>query len=1031
MQTDSFLGSIARAFAGHDKNLSEYCFIFPNRRSGTFFLKYLTEALEGRTIIAPEVLTTGDFMARIAGITVAPRIHLLMELYLVYKEMMESGNSITNEEDLLNFDKFLPWGETVLADFSEVDLYNVDAAQIFKNVVGLQKISSDFLSEEQKEVIEQYFGYKVERNEVERFWRSVGKKNNEKSVIKDKFIALWEILPELYFNLRKRLENPVSARRLPLCMPGSAYRIALEKVLENGSNALPWKRVVVVGLDWLTTTERLLFSELKKFSDDEGRDIIEFFWDITGPVLLKSGESASNALLHNRKEFPEPAWAEEYLKENRRSSMPEITQVSIPSNSMQAKYAGDWVRQYIDKGDLDKIEDAMVALVLPDENLLLPLLHALPYKDAKSDRPGLSNVNITMGWSMRFTSTASFINHLQRLLLHRHPGKNYADDNLDVLYLVSDLWFFLSHPLVQMMEGSDNINRLQMDLRRKKRRTLGWHEMESEYPELARMLRPMDISRPLTESAVWLEELLLSIDSRLAEPGFSNVVLKSRIERTQIQCYISALNQIVAASRMAGVEMNSNTMFHLLAKLTAGQKIAFEGEPLAGLQVMGVMETRALDFDRVLILSMNDKIMPARARKRSFIPDALRRGYAMPLTWHDENRYAYWFYRLLSRANEVSLTYDSRVGEGMRSGGRSRFLLQLDKLNARNNVRKLNYNFRIGNEPEIMLAIRKSEAIMKKLSMFLKPDGWNLSSTSLSSYIKCPVQFYYRFVERIGDEPQPSQYIDALSQGNIMHDIMLHLYFDNSQFRKYLKPGKTLTADELQRIHDDDEKLYREMRRAVNRERLKIRDENHPDLDAPLSTSSELIGQRLIRQVKAILRLDIENAPVLLKGGELKNLSRWHVDDDLEINMTASFDRVDISPDGNFRVVDYKTGSIGLDLKNGLDSVFEGELKSHSVFQLLLYAHLLEERAAKEGESAANVEMVIRNTNNIENGESESRIFEGTNRYVLHHKHPAVTDFKERLNNMIREIFDPERDFIPTDDITTCDYCIMKHLCRR
>lgn len=1055
MVADTFLGRVAEACLSHYGDLSEFCFVFPNRRSGTFFLKRLSEACGAATLLAPDVMPVADFMARLSGFETAPRITQIMQLYLAYRELRKMHADINDSDAVVDFDEFLHWGEVVLNDFNETDMYDADAAELFKNVTDYRSIATDFLTPEQKDAIVRYFGYSPDRGDVERFWKSFN--DNGDTVIKDKFRQLWQMLHELYVELRRRLEHP-EPEGFPMCMAGSGYRMAMEKV-ENildshgprGAALLPWKHIVVVGLDTLSTTEAKTFTALRKMRGDDDMPVIDFFWDLTGPVLKNKDFAAGNLIRHNREEnFPEPEWSREFMSRASRRDMPVITEVGVPSNAMQAKVAGKWVEELIARGyDADNIEDARVAVVLPDEDLLLPLLYSLPLDKEDGDESAVRNVNLTMGWPMRFTSTAAFMYHLQRILV-RATGKE------NPVYLCSDIHLLLAQPVVEVLMGMRNVADINTAIGRRRRRTVTWEDLNGFSSVLGGMLRAPSPEATPAQSGEWLQDLLLRIDEKLADSGDAPQGIKTKVERMQIQTYVTALNQLMGAAAEAGVDMCFNTLFHMLQKIVSAGKINFEGEPLQGLQVMGFLETRALDFDRIIILSMNDKVMPRRARRRSFIPNMLRRGYGLPLVNADEERYAYWFYRLLSRAGDVTLVYDSRVGEGMRSGGKSRYLMQLEKLHARESIGMRRRIFRLGSSEPAVKAAPKTPSVLRRLEKYFSSgkDAKALSATSLQSYIKCPLEFYYRFVLGYKDDPVDQGFIDAITQGNIFHRMMRDLYFTPGERGRYLPEGKVLDRSFFETwLHpDSDEKLRRMMRRIINEEFNRLKEE---DLDRPLRQSVAMVADRLLSQVKAVLRYDLSRAPVRLYGGEFKESTRLHVGDrhpwmegrEFAVNLTATFDRVDES-EGHLRIVDFKTGSVKLKIDLNryvagggrlmgeepsiLDPVFGGDYECKNVFQLLLYAGMLDRMRSHNGDLRRTpVEMVIFDTNELEkSGEvKHPKTGEGKNDIVRNQLHPGLEDFDERLRAKIAEIFDPSRDFEPTPDVRDCSYCVMSRIC--
>lgn len=1026
----SFLDAVARAYAGRHNDLSRFCFVFPNKRAGTFFLKSLAEALGERTMLAPEVLTVNDFVMRISGREIDSRIDMLFRLYNVYCNLKGSNADFSTDEGILDFDRFAPWGETVLNDFSEVDQYDVDAESLFKNVKDYREIASNFLSDEQREVIERYFGYTPSLNEVEGFWRNLDIEEHP-SEIKDRFVELWQVLPELYHGIRDNLETA------GLCMPGSAFRLASERVAEQGVDSLPWQRVVFVGFNALSTTECALFEELRGYKCDDGDDYAEFFWDGTGPVLEQSHEKASRDLRRNRRNFPSPEWAAPVLALAARDSMPEsITVAAAPSNAAQAKIAGMKVEELLAHIDSGQVSDARVAVVLPDENMLMPMLYSLP--------DSLEAVNLTMGYPLKHTSIASFMYHFKRIVTRMHRKGDI------LMYPQDDLKALLAHPMAHLVTGSAAINEINGYMARHHRFMITCDELAKFSPVMAEMLTPPDVDSTPESGIAYIDSVLLRADEALA--GGGDTILKAKLERSHILVYRKALARLLASVREHGVSMKMRSVFLLMDRLLAGEKVNFEGEPLQGLQVMGLLETRAIDFDHVIMLSLNDKEMPRSARRRTFIPDSLRHGFGLPVSSTAEALYSYYFYRLLSRAKDVTLIYDAREGEGMRSGGKSRFLLQLDLLYAKDKVSHENYSFALNSSDSVPESVEKTTEVMEILENFKKEgSGYNLSASSLNTYCGCPVQFYFKTVQGINDDPEPTDTIDSITQGDIVHDMMLNLYFPKELQNKYLKKRLVVGPDHIRDILADEAALEQMMTRMVNKHYFHLEGE---DLDRPLPQGIGLVASRLLGEVKDFLRNDLRRAPLVLLGGELKGKVQWRIGNSPAVNIGYAFDRVEEIDEGRrLKMIDYKTGSVKMEAKpvpvldsegneigyDPLGSVFAGDFESKNIFQLLLYANLINKRADdEEGLSPRPVNCVIYDGNNIaSDGETLPVIpvrEEGKSRYSKKKMsdHLAVNgNFLENLEKMINEIFDPSVPFLPTSDIKKCSHCRFMSLCRR
>lgn len=1001
-----FLAAVARAVLSQTERLSDYCFVFPNKRSGSFFLKNLSEQLGNRMMMAPEVYGISDFMAKVAHREPASRIDSLFRLYKIYRTIRGRSENISTEEDLLDFDRFAPWGETLLNDFSEVDKYDVDAEAIFSNVKDYREISSNFLTEEQIELIERYFGYTPQMESVEGFWRSVDIEHDQ-TELRQRFIELWSIMPELYSALQASLDQD------GLALEGGMFRLAMQRVQESGREVLPWRHIVVVGFNMLSTTEYKLFGELQKMLADDGVPYVDFFWDAMGPVLTSGDGNGAKGMRRNMKNFPMPEWARPFIEMcNPGNKMPQIEIAASPSNAAQVKIAGAKVKDWLnDARSEEGLKDARAAIIVPDENLLLPLVHSLP--------PELEAVNITMGYSMRYTSLSSFMFHLRRLQTRRRKwGDEYG-------YYFEDLKLMLSHPLTHVIIGSDKAAALNTYISKYHKRVVRLSEIAELSPEAGELFYMIPSDADVHTVISYVDMVLEMLSKSLYSAEQSMRVVNKKIERSQIDIYRMALVRLQQCVEKHGVEMRFNSVFHLVDRLISGETVNFEGEPLQGLQVMGLLETRAVDFDRVLVLSMNDKVMPRRSARRTFVPDSLRRGYGMPTVSQNEDLFSYYFYRLISRAQEVTLIYDARAGEGMRSGGKSRFLLQLELLYARDQLRNLNYTFRLDPPSAELKPVDKGESVMAMLDDFKRKEGGrNLSASALMDYCSCPVKFYYKDVVGIKDSTEPGDAVDPITVGNILHGAMMEIYVPQRRDRRrYLENRIVVTASLIDSLLADEQKLAKVVRQNVNREHFHLPDDQ---LDAELPEGVAIVADRIVGQLADVLKHDRELTPFELVGVEIKGNCRFRFGNSEEVNFSYAFDRVDYR-DGRYRVVDYKTGSAHVEAPE-FENIFDGTPAAKYFIQLLLYAHLLEDKLQREGRpTREGIAMVIYDVNEILHSETIPKIDKSKVQ-----SHLDVTEqFRERMEQMINEIFDADIPFKPAENPDRCAYCNLRALCGR
>lgn len=968
-------------------------------------------------MLSPDTYGVGDFMARLSGLTEVPRIEFLFRMYKCYCRLAGYGEGL-DDHGAMRFDNFLMWGEVVASDFSEVDKYDADAESVFRNVKDVREIAASFLSEEQCDAVERYFGVRPTQADASRFWLHVGNEE-ERTRLKEKFLELWRLLPELYAMLREDLDSD------GMGMEGTLFRRAMERVCDRECGPLPWKRIFVVGFNMLSTTEAKMFTALSKMQTEGGEPYAEFFWDATGPVLGEEGTgNVAAGIKRYRKLFSEPDWFRPYMEMCAAYELPgRIRIAGAPSNAAQAKLAAaeaaEWVKELG-----GKIKNpTRTAIVVPDENLLLPLVHSLDLdeinvrgKDGAEHRERVP-VNLTLGYSLRYTSVASFVYHLRRLQSRQRKSGGVPG------YQADDLKLFTSHPFVHALAGTAAIASLNTEVAQTHRRIVTLALIESHSPVLARTLTPLDFDTPALRAIEWLDGVLAEA-SRAVVAGSGEVLVNGNLELTQIETYRDALGRLANSVEAHGMDMHFQNVFYLADKLLAGEKVSFEGEPLLGLQVMGLLETRAIDFDNVAVLSMNDKIMPRRGRKRTFIPDALRASYGLPLSDKGEELYSYYFYRLISRAKNVVLFYDARAGEGMRSGGMSRFLLQLDMLYARGKTVKENYAFILDRvEPEEG-KVEKSEAVMAKLAEFTqKEDGRNLSASAMGNYFTCPVKFYYKNVVGLGDDSDREDYVDDITVGNVMHQVMLALYIPEPLWKKYLKKRVVVSRELIESHMSDLEGLDRLVRRALNQHHLGKEDEA---LDDPLGESLSIVASHIRADVVKILGHDLTLAPFEILGGEIKGQDSWKLDDGREVNLNYAIDRVDCV-NGRVRVVDYKSGKAHVDMV-GLGDMFSGRYSSHHVFQLMLYAWLLKRRMAEEGDAEPDeIGLAIYSPRSVEVENVPVRGVEAKERVSADTE--TLWRFANGLDEVFRTIFAADAPFVTTRDDKTCSWCAYSDLC--
>lgn len=998
-----FLKSIAQAYACRFSDLSEFCFLFPNKRSGTFFLKYLSEECGCRLMLAPEIKTISEFVCDLSGLVPASRLDLIFLLYESYLELL-GADADGDGPAGVDFDSFRSWGETVLSDFREVDLYLCDPGEIFKNVKDFREIASNFLTEEQRMVMSEYFG-REDTGDVSGFWKHFDGDEENLSMVRRKFLHLWRIMAPLYRLLNEKLDSK------GLATPGGVYRRALGKLAEEGRGILPYRKVVAVGFNALSSAEREIFKELRDMPPSPGmKEYADFFWDATGPVLGAGINSASRFVKSNMRLFPSPEWAADIVARSDADDFPgKLSIVSSPSNSAQVKIVGTLLGEMRGSLPPDEFRNARVAVVLPDEDLLLPMLYSLP--------DGMGDVNLTMGYPMRLTSVVPFVSHLRRLL------KGMRQTGGEKSFYYQDLKVFLSHPFSHACFGTEPIGKLNgyIDTRHKAMVTYG--EIAGFSPEAAEMLCGLGEETTPSGVAHYLDTVLMRVAESLKDNG--DALIKSRLEKAHIEIYRDALRRLGEILDTYPVGMRPSTVFRLVDRLLAGEKVSFEGEPLTGLQVMGMLETRSIDFDHIFILSANERVLPMRARTRSFIPDTIRRAFGMPPSNYAEEIFAYYFYRMISRARSVTMIYDARSGAGMRSGDVSRYLLQLRHLFAKERITEEDWKFRLSGKEESDPSVEKNGEIRRRLELFSVPgSGCNLSVSSLSAYRECQVRFFFQSVVGMNTDPAPTSFIGSISAGNILHDMMLSLYLPADLRRRMLDVPVRITSDFIDNILADKVGLKRLLTRTVNRLHFCLEEDK---LDTPLEGGALIVGRQIARQCEKILRHDRTLAPFLIHGCEISEPLSVALPSGRKVNFKFAIDRLDEIETGEgrqLRIVDYKTGRIKLDVES-IEEVVDGDYTGEQIFQLFTYAWLLDRRGT-DGDMPF-IRTEIYDANRIQTGEECLPRIGGE---TVRNYREYAEKFSSLMDGMLEGIFSSPSFLAPAEK-ERCAMCRLRSLCGR
>ena len=954
-----FLQQIASLFyQQYGAEVSRLAFVFPNRRTGLFFQKYLSEVAD-KPLFSPTILTINDLFVQLSGKQTADRINMLFMLYDIY--VRHSGSTET-------FDEFLYWGEMLLNDFDDVDKYMADARMLFTNVTDLREIENDFSFLDAEQIAA-----------IRTFWSSFYPKGDSPN--QEEFLAVWKILYTLYNDLRDALAAEGRGYE------GMIFREVVEQMEQNNCCDLPYTKVVFVGLNALSVAEERFLIQLQK------RGIADFYWDYASDKVTDPNNKASYFVERNLKNFPSqyPLPAEEKVDT-------EVEVIGIPSGIGQAKQVYTLLNELCKEDEMSPEEALRTAIILPDEHLLIPVLNAIPEQ--------IRRINVTMGYPLAGTPVASLMEYILAL------QKNVRYVDRQPVFYFRDVLPILNHRYISST-CPEIVNALVKDIAENNRIYISAADL-GKTDLLSVLFLPVTDVNTFSDYLINVLQELNKVMHALSsgEEEEDATQRTNDLEQEFIFHYFTTVNRMKEIMQDAGIEMKIDTYFRLLKRVTDTITIPFRGEPLSGLQIMGVLETRALDFDRLIILSMNEGIFPLRKAANSFIPYNLRRGFGLPTYEHQDSVWAYHFYRLIYRASHVSLLYDTR-SNGLQTGEVSRFVHQLHyhyEVPLQNKL--VVYNVSSAKTPA--LQVKKTDEVMQRLNAFHKGGNRAISASAVNTYLDCPLKFYFSVVEGIQEEEEVSETIESNVFGSILHKVMEELYMPLC--------GKIVTADLLKAIKKDTPVLTGAIARAFAEIFFMS------DVVRPLTGQNFLIGEMIRKYVEKILERDSKLTPFRYIESERKINRLFTLGDNrTEIQLKGFIDRIDEVRDA-IRIIDYKSGS-GTSVFTSVESLFDKEDKDRAkaVMQVFMYSWML--GAAPAGKTIQPGIYYMRTLFSDSFDASVSRRIERTKTELVTDFSAYSEAFEGELRRCLDEIFGRETPFTQTTTEKACAWCPFKDIC--
>jgi hypothetical protein len=962
-----FLEHIAESLHKEFGNtLNRHCLVFPNRRAGLYFLKYLAARIE-KPVWAPSILTINELFRSYSSLQTAGNEILLFELYKVYNKLKKPPES---------FDEFYYWGDMLLNDFDDVDKYLVDASLLFRNVLDIKNIDQQFgsLTEGQIEIIR-------------RFWTNFNadKPTNQKSG----FISIWSILFDLYSGFRKSLKTK------NLAYEGMIFRELAENSEKDWTSDERWDMVHFIGFNALNECEKVLMNRFKRAAK------ARFYWDFDNSYINEATlNSAGFFLSENLKIFGNDmpsGWSYDTML-SRESPVVYRRVIDASSDVAQVKL----VSQLLEKmPGITETNAHHTAVVLADESLLMPVLTSLP--------ENMGDINITMGHPLKQTLVYTLIRHLMDL------QRNCTTVDGVIRFGYKDVISILKHSLLTGLLSESDSELVKEIVKTNLTRVPSDRFSKSETLALIfnKPVTPADLSGYFKD----ILSLIALNDEINTERSVNNTV-QGNIRNEFIYRVVLSINRLETIVLSPEVSFTTDTYIKILDRMLRIQSVPFSGEPLTGIQIMGILETRALDFKNLIILSVNEGILPAVSSVSSFIPFSLREAFGLPSINHQESIYAYHFFRLLQRAENVTFIYNSN-SEGLRSGEMSRFLIQM-KYDDSLKPDFLDLNFEIKTNLTPGEKIDRSGEHSKQLaSLFLNRESRrSLSPSAINTWLSCRMKFFYRYINRLKEPENISADIDPAMLGNILHEIMKNLY------QPYI--AKVLTGEVLNGILRNKQLLTDIVNEAVNEKFKAGRNDS-------VSGNELIVRDVLMTYIIRILNADKILAPLIILNLEDTfgfPLSFLLNGSQIEILTEGKIDRID-TINGVIRIVDYKTGSVS-DSVNSVSDLFVDDRKKDADgwLQTLLYCEAY--RATKPGS------IVIPSVYKIKKLNSEVlsdrlKLKTGSRIETVVDNYETVrADFLLGLQGLISTIFNEDEPFVKTADARgKCSWCPYKTLCMR
>lgn len=863
-----------------------------------------------------------------------------------------------------SLDHFYGWGQLLLSDFDDLDKNMVSAEHVFANLRDIHEYDDiSYLTEDQRTILRHFFSHFNEE---------------QNSELKRRFLQLWSHIHDIYQHFNDKLSEQ------GLAYEGALYR----EVAEREEIDFEYDTYLFIGFNMLQQVEQTLFRRMRK--DGKAR----FYWDYDHYYL--NTNEAGYYIAQYLSDFPNELDNHDDAIYRNFTRQKAITVISAPTENIQARYISTWLQ-----GENRIADNRRTAVVLCNENMLQTAIHCIP--------PGVEEVNITTGYPLSQTPITSFINLLISLqtngyvtqtghyrLRHvnhvlRHPYSHYVSTACNSLYEELNAQR-IYYPVANQLSKDEGL-------------TLLFSMEQNTTGQFNSIL------------LLWL----MSVIRLIAKNISTEAQEPSPLTQESLFRMYTLLNRLSDLVGNGNLKIDTITLQRLITQIVSTTTIPFHGEPVEGIQMMGVLETRNIDFEHVLLLSCNEGNLPKGLSDTSFIPYSIRKAYGLTTIDHKVAIYAYYFHRLLQRASDITLVYNNSTNDGQ-TGEMSRFMLQMMVESGH----KINFQTLQASQASIqrtLQTIEKSDAVMQLLRHRFENNLF--TPTAINHYMRCQLQFFYRYVSGIIEPDNDDEdAIDNRIFGNIFHLAAQLIY------EKLMQKNRVIIANDIEYLLKTEVDIQRAVDEAFKQELFQIKDAARqlPPLDGLQIINREVI----IKYIRQLLEIDCRLTPFTILGLEKTVRMKYQVSvgkDTFTTTLGGKIDRLDsiTTPEGTeqIRVIDYKTGSHRLKALADVEAIFTQEsLKDHSDYylQAFLYSHIV--RRNSENIPVAPALLFIQHASSDNYNPTLCLGHEPINDIAT-----VSESYMKQLNSIINDIFNPAISFTPTDDRKRCQHCPYACLC--